>query len=509
MADGLRLERVRPEGAGVPPRSILKMTDALNRIGFTVNSMMIVKEGKVAFEVYYRPFAAGINHHLASVSKSVTSTAVGFAVDEGLFKLDDRIVDLLPEFLDATPHEFTAAMTVRHLLTMSGAFSVFKDPLTDDWTREFLNAAPDRHPGATFTYDTSGTHTLCQIVQKFVGQTVLEYLTPRLFEPLGIAGVEWEVSPTGVNRGGGGVRLTTEGMAKFGLLYLNGGIYNGRRVLPSGWAELATAGHISSVTIDGTYKPRYGFQFWRIRDGGFGCMGMGGQIIAAFPDKNVVFVSTANGLQHNYDYFALDYFCEFVLPEIAGGPAHFDDESYGKLMDFCENAEVFMPEGVMTNPTAEKISNMYFDVRENPGGYTGFKVCFGDNSGALTLYRNDSEEVIKFGMGYHAAGVLPWQKAVKDFQFFGKFSIAGEPDGWLRFRCGSAAVWVDEQTLVIKSHMTEQLQSFVITCHFGEKSVALHILPTGVFGYKWLPLTLTHVRPDARCELPVNRGRLP
>ena len=385
-------------------------------------------------------------------------------------------------------------MTVRHLLTMSTAFSNFIDPKTDDWTREFMNSCPDHYPGTTFTYDTSGTHTLCEIVQKFARMTLLEYLTPRLFEPLGIdrESVEWEISPMGINRGGGGVRMTTEGMAKFGLLYLNGGKINGRQILPVGWAELATAEHICAITIDGTYKPAYGFQFWRIPDDGFACFGMGGQIIAMFPKHNLVFAVTANGLQHNYDYFPLDFFRELVLPDINETPIAFDDDNYNHLIELCKNAEVFIPDGTLSSPIMSDISDTYFPVCENPAGYEGFKFTFTGQSGELMLKRNDKEDLIKFGMGTHVEGTLPWQSDVKEYQFFGKYSFPGEPNPWLRSKCGSGAIWTNEKTLVIKSHMLDQLQTFVITCHFCEHANVIHIFPTGTFDYQWLPLALTH-----------------
>ena len=495
MQKKFTLERARSETVGVAPSSILKLTDALKRIGFTCNSMVMVKSGKVVFEIYYKPFAADSLHLLASCSKSFASTAVGFAVAEGLFTLDDRIVGLLPEKVDGAPHEFIAAMTVRHLLTMSTAFSIFKDPLTDDWTREFLNAAPDHYPGTTFTYDTSGTHTLCEVVQKFAGKTLLEYLKPRLFEPLGIDSVEWEVSPMGVNRGGGGVRLRTEDMAKFGLLYMNGGKIDGRQILPAGWAELATAAHICSISNDGTYKYGYGFQFWRIPDNGVACLGMGGQVIAMFPERDLVFAVTANGIQHNHDYFPLDMMCELVLPGVKNHPIQFDDISYNRLTGVCESAEVFIPDGAVHSLIEAGISGVFFPVSANPAGYTGFSVTFKEGGGEFALRKGGgAEDRIPFGMGTHLPGNIPWQTDVKEYQFFGKYTFVNDPNPWLRSKCGSAAIWTNDKTLVIKCHMLDLLQSFVITCHFGDQANVVHILPTGVFTYRRLPLALSHTK---------------
>jgi len=114
----------------------------------------------------------------------------------------------------------------------------------------------------------------------------------------------------------------------------------------------------------------------------------------------------------------------------------------------------------------------------------------------MTLKRGDEEHKIKFGMGTHVIGTHPWQSMAKEKQFFGRFTLENEPDPWMRSDCGAAAVWVNEKTLVIKCHMTGLMQSFIITCHFGDEATVIHIAPMGTFKYDGLPVAMTHVNGD-------------
>jgi len=477
------LERVRPETVGIRPASVLRYLKALEETGFMAHSVMLLRHGKVAFEAHYKPFRPDIPHMLCSCTKSVVSTAVGFAVAEGHFSLDDKIVGLLPEKLDGPPHPFTAAMTVRHLLTMSTAFREF-EPTTDDWTRDFLNRPPDHYPGAIFNYDSLGTHTLCEIVQKRVGSTLTEYLTPRLFLPLDIAAGEvfWAKSKYGINMGGGGGEMTPEAMAKFGQLYLDHGLWKGRQVLPVGWAEEATTGRVCCVTRDGSFKGRYGYKFWRVQQNGFACLGLAGQVISMHPDKDIVFVGTANGMQTDFHYFHSEYLWKMLYSEIEDGPVPFDDAGYAELCDTIARAEAFLPAGsVEIPPSCGEYAGRYLPVAPNRLGIDGFRLTFHAGSGGIELRQGDRLYHVPFGFGTH----IPGPPALMDFA---RKSPSVFPDG-----CGSAGVWVDGQTLIVHCQVLNTLQYFILTCHFGESAVVLSIAPYGIHKFDNLPCAMTHV----------------
>lgn len=490
------LERGRPEELGIPPEAIERFLAACGHACAQFNSFMIVRHGKVAFEVYYAPFAPDLKHNLYSCSKSFTATAVGFAVAEGRFRLEDRVVDLLPDKLDRPPHPFVAAMTVEHLLKMATAYSNFVDPVTNDWTREFLNAVPDHYPGTLFGYDTSGTHTLCAIVQRTTGQTMLEYMTPRLFEPLGIRDVEWEMDLTGVHRGGGGVRLTTESMAKFGILYLNRGDYFGHQVLPKGWAEAATSRQIDNANAGGPHETSgYGYQFWVLPRGHFACMGLGGQLIVCTPDQDTVFVSTANNLNAGAGtYIAQKYFYEYIYPALSNDPLPQNDQAYERLGQYARAAQMPLPEGKTETPL-DSIWDCPFTADANALGYTRITLCREADGGRLVLEKKGSLDQIPFGTDAYIHSMTPLQQYVSDAQYWGRYTFPGEPNPRLRARCASKGCWTDARTLVVLCHLLDTVQSFTITCYFGEPYGCLQIKPFGVYTYDALP-----VAASFRCD---------
>ena len=479
-----KLERVRPESVGISPTSLLKWLDAIDQTGFITHHLLLLRHGKVAFEIHYNPFRPDVKHYLCSCSKSVAADAVGFAISEGLTSLDERIIDIFPDKLNGKPHDYISAMTVEHLLTMSTVYGDAFEPQTKDWTKEFLNGTPDHYPGMIFGYDSIGTHTLCDIVQTRSGMTVRQYLTPRLFDPLDISDDEifWQVNPGGINHGGGGLHLTPEAMAKYGQLHLNNGVWEGKQILPPGWAEDVAIGRISCVTWDGTYKDRYGYKFWRTQDNGYACLGLAGQVIVMHPDKDVVFVGSANGFQTDYHYFHKTYFWNFVYPEIKNDPIPYEEEAYKTLTERINSAEVFMPGGSSSNPLISQINGHVYPVRENKINCKKFWFDMTSESGTLNLDFGERTMQIPFGFGTHLIGDA-W---LQDF--------TGKPGGNYPNGCGSAAVWVDDKTLVIQSHIVDSLQYFIITCRFDEKATVLQIRPYGIYKYDVFPCSLTHIK---------------
>jgi len=311
--------------------------------------------------------------------------------------------------------------------------------------------------------------------------TVQEYLTPRLFEPLGIANDEiaWQVNPGGINHGGGGLHLTPEAMAKFGQLHLNNGVWEGKQILPPGWAEEVATGRVSCITCDGTYKDRYGYKFWRTEHNGYACLGLAGQAIVMHPDKDIVFVGSANGFQTDYHYFHKTYFWQYVYPTITDGPIPYEEGTYKTLTDKVKNAEVFMPKGSKTSPITKKITGQIYPAQTNKINCKSFKFDITDENGTLYLDFETKIIEIPFGLGKHIPGDAT-------LQGFATKTGDNYPNG-----SGAAGTWVDDKTLVIQSHLIDSLQYFIITCHFGEKASVIQIRPYGIYKYDNLPCSLT------------------
>lgn len=296
---GSPLPRSTPEAQGISSGAILQFVRAVDKIN-TLHSFMIVRHGQVIADAWWKPEAPGKPHVLWSLSKSFNSTAVGLAIAEGKLHLDDRVLKFFPEDAPANPSDNLKAVTVRDLLTMTCGQATEPRPGPGGPTVKAFLAHPFVYkPGTHFLYNTMGAYTLSAIVTKATGQTTLEFLEPRLFEPLGIKSPRWDSSSEGYSLGGYGLYLCTEDIAKFGELYLQKGKWNGRQVIPKKWVEQATRkqvrndgeGH-STIGID--WRQGYGFQFWRCTHNAFRGDGAHGQLCVVIPDKDTVVAITAD-----------------------------------------------------------------------------------------------------------------------------------------------------------------------------------------------------------------------
>ena len=263
---GSPLPRSTPEAQGISSEAVLQFVNDLDKID-TLHSFMVVRHGYVIADAWWKPEAPNKPHVLWSLSKSFNSTAVGLAIAEGKLSLDDHILKFFPADAPPNPSDNLKAVTVRDLLTMSsGQATEPKATNGEPTVKQFLGHPFVYKPGTHFLYNTMGAYTLSAIVSKVTGQTPLEFLKPRLFEPLGIVNPRWDSSREGYSFGGYGLYLCTEDIAKFGQLYLQKGKWNGRQLVPEDWVKEATSkqvrndgeGH-SNIGID--WRQGYGFQY--------------------------------------------------------------------------------------------------------------------------------------------------------------------------------------------------------------------------------------------------------
>ncbi|MCA9062218.1 MAG: serine hydrolase [Planctomycetaceae bacterium] len=315
-ADDSSLPRSTPESQGVRSTQIEAFIRAADEQVNSMHSFMLVRHGHVVAESWWAPEAAEQPHVLWSLSKSFTSTAVGLAVAEGKLKIDDPVISFFPDDLPADPSDNLKAMTVRDLLTMSTGHDT-EPRMTPDqpWVRTFLAHPVVHKPGSKFLYNTPATYMQSAIVQKVTGLTVLEYLKPRLFEPLGIQNPEWHTSPQGISLGGYGLFVRTEDIARFGQLYLQKGVWNGKQLIPADWIAMATGKQVENADAPSGRNPDwrvgYGFQFWQCRHDAYRGDGKDGQFCIVLPQQDAVIAITANSgnLQ-----LQLDLVWEHLLP---------------------------------------------------------------------------------------------------------------------------------------------------------------------------------------------------
>src|SRR5437588_377198 len=340
-AGGSALPRSTPEAQGISSQSIREFVETVDKIN-TLHSFMLVRRGQVIAEGWWKPEAADKPHVLHSLSKSFNSTAVGLAIADGKLSLDDPVLKFFPADAPPNPSDNLKAMKVRDLLTMTcGHDTEPKSAGGGPSVKQFLAHPVPHEPGTHFQYNTMGSYTLSAIVTKVTGQTTLEFLKPRLFEPLGIEHPEWASSPEGNSLGGYGLKLCTEDIAKFGQLYLQKGKWNGKQLIPEKWIEQATSkqvpndqeGH-SKISID--WIQGYGFQFWRCTHNAYRGDGANGQLCIVIPDKDAVLAITADTGNFQGEMNAI---WDKLYPAFQSEPLPEDAAGHEKLKQAIANLE--------------------------------------------------------------------------------------------------------------------------------------------------------------------------
>ena len=269
MEHPIKVKTVSPESVGVKSSLIEQfLDDADHNNKINMHSFVFMRYGKIIAHGSFAPYMEHVPHSLYSASKSVTATAVGMLMDEGKLTLDERLIDIFPDKRMNVKMPHQDEITVRHLLTMTSEvpFNETGSMLEDDWVKAFMESMPKVRPGKVFHYNSMNTYMLSVIVRQKTGDSLLNYLKPRLFDPLQITDYSWETCPKGIEKGGWGLSLNVFDIAKIGQLYLNGGMWQGKRLLSEQWVKDATAAQIR--TKNGVADEGYGYCIWQGPGGG-------------------------------------------------------------------------------------------------------------------------------------------------------------------------------------------------------------------------------------------------
>lgn len=337
----MELPRSTPEAQGVSSAAVLSFVEAVDPID-TMNSFMVVRHGHVVAEGWWAPYRPEARHSLYSLSKSFTSTAVGLAIAEGKLRLDDEVLKFFPEDAPAAPSDQLKAMRVSDLLRMSTGHQTEPPRQVDEvWTKTFLAHPVPFKPGTHFLYNTSATYIQSAIVQQVTGQTVFDYLRPRLFEPLGIEQPTWEASPQGISTGGYGLSIRTEDIAKFGQLYLQQGKWHDQQLVPVDWVAAATARQTSNGSNPASdWDQGYGYQFWRCRHGAYRGDGAFGQYCIVLPDQDAV-IAITSGVRDMQQI--LNMVWDKLLPALMPSACVEDNSALEKLRQRLKSLSVRLP----------------------------------------------------------------------------------------------------------------------------------------------------------------------
>ncbi|MBM3278037.1 MAG: serine hydrolase [Candidatus Handelsmanbacteria bacterium] len=397
-----------PEAQGISAKDLLIFVQEAEKRLDALHGFVLVRHGHIVAQGWWSPYAPDQPHQVYSLSKSFAATAVGLAAAEGKLRLSDKVLFFFPDEAPAQPDTNLAAMTVQDLLSMeSGHAEDTLDWLFDSkdstWTRAFLSLPVEHKPGTQFVYNTGATYMASAIVQRVTGQTLLNYLQPRLFGPLGIQHPTWGSSPQGVNYGGFGLAITTGDIARFGQLYLQKGKWQGRQLLPEGWVVEATAAHADNSgmpTVD--WQQGYGYQFWRCRHGAYRGDGVFGQYCIVFPEQDAVLAITA-GVKDMQAVLNLVW--EQVLTSMKPSPLPADPQAHEALQQKLKSLTLAHQAGQPTSPLAAKISGQHYHFPENDQKIEAVTLEFGEAQDTITLRNERGAHSIACGHQTWAQGV--------------------------------------------------------------------------------------------------------
>ena len=403
-AQSAALPRSTPERQGISSAAILSFVQAADSSIDAMNSVMIVRHGSVVAEGWWAPYEARTPHILYSLSKSFTSTAVGLAISEGKLGIDDQVLKFFPDEAPAQPSANLRAMRVRDLLRMVTGHQtepalfgqVDSSMKSATWVKRFFAHPVAFKPGTHFLYDSPATYMLSAIVTKATGQPVLDYLTPRLFEPLGIEKPTWVASPEGINAGAYGLSVRTEDIAKMGQLYLQKGMWNGKQVVPAAWVAEATARQTSNGSAPTSdWDQGYGYQFWQSRHG-FRGDGAFGQYMLILPQYDAV-VAITSGVRDMQAVMNLVW--DKLLPAMKSEPLADNAEARRVLQAKLASLSVRMPAGRAAVPLAGKVSKRWYTLPQNELGMSAVSLDLSPRAPALLVRTASGETRTPIGMG--------------------------------------------------------------------------------------------------------------
>jgi CubicO group peptidase (beta-lactamase class C family) len=412
-ADGQlqRLPRSTPEEQGLSSAAVLGFMEGAEQKIDALHSFMIVRHGHVVSEGWWSPYAAEEPHMMYSLSKSFTSTAVGLAISEGKLSLDDPVLKFFPDEAPANPSKNLLSMRVRDLLRMATGqraedLNNFPFGGKADLVRVFLELPVPDIPGTHFVYNSSATYMLSAIVQKVTGQTLQDYLGPRLFAPLGFGNPDWDKSAQGISGGGFGLHIRTEDIACFGQLYLQDGKWEGKQLIPADWVREATSMQIANGSDPASdWNQGYCYQFWRCRHGVFRGDGAFGQFCIVMPEYDtVVAITSGTGDLQG----VLNLVWERILPAL--GPTALPPDAAGdaRLSSRLANLSLRPQSGEPSSPMAAKVSGRIYKFPANSEHVEAISLkTAGDRADPVIAFRlGGKDQQLECGQGSWAKGAF-------------------------------------------------------------------------------------------------------
>ena len=429
-----------PESLGISSQAILNFIEAAEtERKDELHSFILLRHGKVAAQGWWAPHDSTTSHMLYSLSKSFTSTAIGLAQAEGLLSIYDPVISFFPDLAPEKPSGNLQNMRIKDLLRMSSGHvdDTWRkiQQNQESWVGDFINIPVDFLPGTHFKYNTGATFMLSAIIQTVTGETLTDYLTPRLFEPLNIENPTWEQNMNGIDKGGTGLSIRTKDIANFGLLLLQEGRWQDKQLVPAEWIQEATALQTSNGSNpQSDWAQGYGYQFWRCRpekvyrgDGAFG------QYCIVMPEQDAVLAITSGTSNMQA---ILDLVWQHLLPAMKQDPITDDPTAQNALTEKLSNLQLSKVSGQKTSPLAVSLKGKQFQLEDKPSGIESISFKLEETDPVIVFTANQQAYNLPVGWSNFANSTLT-------FPDFGQQKIA------------SSGAWTSEDTFRVRTYLYE------------------------------------------------------
>jgi CubicO group peptidase (beta-lactamase class C family) len=403
------LPSASPEEVGVPSSAVIRFLDEVEQAEPCMHSLILVRQGKIFTEGYWRPFHRDKEHRLYSCTKSFVSIAVGFLIDEGKLSLEDRIVSFFPDKLPSEGvHPYIAETTIRHMLMMATPHDVttYSRMQMDDWVATFFLCRPSHLPGTVFTYDTSSSHVLGALVERLSGQSFMEYLRIRLLDPLGFSPVtRCLTDPVGIAWGGSGIICRPVDFAKVALTCMQHGRFRTKQLIPEWYIREAVSRQIDCY-LSG--RKGYGYQFWCLPHNGFAFLGMGSQVAVCLPDQDFLLVTTGDSLWQPGYQTLFDALWKHLFPCLCNETLPPDANNQSVLADRLSSLSIRTVSGRYGSPLTRKINGRQYRMyADNQLGMEELSFTFHDQGGSMNFRKSTGQYRLDFGYGVNVMQAFP------------------------------------------------------------------------------------------------------
>lgn len=467
MLPGMKMST--PEEIGLKSSHVENFLDVLEKNNIRMHSFLIMRDGKIGAEGYWKPYTADTPHRMYSVTKSFVATAIGALADEGKISLDDKVVKFFPDLVPEDVHPYTKEATIRNLLMMSTMHSKSTyDFGMENWLESYFITAPDHPAGTVYNYDSCGSYTMGAIVRRVTGKNFDEYLMEKMLSKLGYdPSRRCLQGPDGERWAGSALVITTRELAALANLYYNKGEFNGEQLLSKEFCEEAVK-PLAVNCVDGSdysYYRGYGYQIWVLKDNTFFFNGLGSQMAIVFPDTGLIFACTGDTQGNPCGKHQIFDALWNTLAANLKDPMPPDEQAAAKLRERCENLKPKPFDGTKHSETEKRIAGKTYVLDKNPMGISDIRFTFTDTDGKMEYTTPRGKKEICFGLKEFKESLFP------ETHYPGE--RLGTPANRM-YRCINSASWADENTLIISVHIIDDfVGNLTMTFGFRENKIGI------------------------------------